>query len=82
MAPFFGAGGPMQLWLPHLCRPGLYRSSGLQKAQVISMTRDFGLVGLADASSHHAERGALDKALETLQLIQRDWLDFADWTKE
>jgi len=35
MAPFFGAGGPMQLCLQRSCRPGLHRSSGLQKAQAI-----------------------------------------------
>ena len=34
------------------------------------------------ASSHHAERGALDKALETLRLIKRDRLGFPDWRKE
>lgn len=34
------------------------------------------------ASSHHAEREALDKALETLRLITRDRLGFPDWTKE
>jgi len=33
-------------------------------------------------SSHHAERVALDKALETLRLIKRDRLGFPDWTKE
>ena len=38
MAPFFGAGGPIQLCLQHLCRPGLHRSSGLQKAKAIRMT--------------------------------------------
>jgi hypothetical protein len=38
MAPFLGAGGPMQLFLQSLCRPGLHRSSGLQKAQAIRMT--------------------------------------------
>ena len=32
MAPFFGAGGPMQLCLQRLRRPGLHRSSGLQSA--------------------------------------------------
>jgi len=40
MAPFLGAGGPMQLFLQRLCRPGLHRSSGLQKAQAIRMTTD------------------------------------------
>ena len=30
----------MQLCLLRLCRPGLYRSSGLQKAQAIRMTSD------------------------------------------
>ena len=29
----------MQLCLQHLCRPGVHRSSGLQKAQAIRMTR-------------------------------------------
>jgi hypothetical protein len=38
MAPFFGAGGPMQLRVQCSCRPGLQRSSGLQKAQAIRMT--------------------------------------------
>jgi len=38
MAPFFGASGPMQPCLQHLCRSGLHRSSGLQKAQAIRMT--------------------------------------------
>jgi hypothetical protein len=29
----------MQFWLPHLCRPGLHRPSGLQRTQAIRMTR-------------------------------------------
>jgi len=33
MAPFFGAGGLMQLCLQCSCRRRLHRSSGLQKAQ-------------------------------------------------
>jgi len=38
MAPFFGAGGPMQLRRQCSCGRGLRRSSGLQKAQAIRMT--------------------------------------------
>ena len=41
MAPFFGAGGPMQLCLRRSCRSGLHRSSGLQKTQAIRMTNGF-----------------------------------------
>ena len=36
MAPFFGAGGPLQFCL-QCCGRGLHRSSGLQKAQAIRM---------------------------------------------
>ena len=32
----------MQLCLQRWCRPGLHSSSGLQRAQAIRMTRDFG----------------------------------------
>jgi hypothetical protein len=32
-------------------------------------------------SFHHAEREALDSALETLRLIKRDRLGFPDWKK-
>jgi hypothetical protein len=34
------------------------------------------------ASSHHAEREALDTAIETLRVIKRDRLGFPDWTKK
>jgi hypothetical protein len=40
MAPSFGAGGPMPLCLQRPCRPGVHRSSGLQRAQAIRMTTD------------------------------------------
>jgi hypothetical protein len=38
MAPFLGAGGPMQLCLQSSRGRGLHRSSGLQKTQAIRMT--------------------------------------------
>jgi hypothetical protein len=32
--------------------------------------------------AHHAEREALDRAIETLRVIKRDRLGFPDWTKK
>jgi hypothetical protein len=38
MAPFLGAGGPVQLCLQCSCARELHRPSGLQRAQAIKMT--------------------------------------------
>jgi hypothetical protein len=46
----------MQLWPRHLCRPGLHRSSGLQRAQAIRMTRISEPKGLADETIAAAVR--------------------------